>query len=415
MLSRKLPIACIILLLTIAGCSSYKAPQPPVPEEKPDSSPTAEAPKDHNTYAAPAPEASDSRSIRRPGQKTERKGFTSERVFFATNRKPSDSPSADSDPDQFFSAARSELRYGWCDVSIPYRRLPGSLPEPSILRLEFSQDPAKHIVLLEINLLPDADFWDQVRTRVEASEDRSLFLFIHGYAATFRDAARRTAQLAWDMNYSGAAMFFSWPAGGPEEGFLEGSNYLKDLRNAAASDYDLLTVLEQISLRSGARKIHVAAHSMGSHLLTESLKRWHDKLTPQSTRPAAFHKLVLAAPDVDAGLFVNKHGRQLAAFHSGLTVYASNSDRALDLSRKVNDYNPLGQINSDSLAGAREKLYDLVDVSTLASNWFDTGHLYYGDLPEMIHDLQLLFRGILAQDPARKLRLESDLFQLNPG
>ncbi|MEY3457095.1 MAG: hypothetical protein RL215_252, partial [Planctomycetota bacterium] len=204
MLSRKLSLACIILLFTIAGCSSNEAPQSPVPEENPDASPTAEAPmeeapkaepaggnaeipesspppqlpKDRNTYAAPAPpapEASDSRSIRRPGQKTERKGFTSERVFFATNRKPSDSPSADSDPDQFFSAARSELRYGWCDISIPYRRLPGSLPEPSILRLEFSQDPAKHIVLLEINLLPDADFWDQVRTRVEASEDRSLF------------------------------------------------------------------------------------------------------------------------------------------------------------------------------------------------------------------------------------------------
>ncbi|MFM8478695.1 MAG: hypothetical protein ACKOEO_23160, partial [Planctomycetaceae bacterium] len=111
--------------------------------------------------AAPeSPPASDSltqRIIRR-GTVAEHKGFSSEKVFFATNRRPAPEPDSSADPDTFFSAELGDLRYGTCSVSIPWRRQPGSLPEPSILRLEFSQNPAKHIVLMEIDLLPDAAF-----------------------------------------------------------------------------------------------------------------------------------------------------------------------------------------------------------------------------------------------------------------
>lgn len=366
--------------------------------------------------AAPeSPPASDSltQRISRRGTVAEHKGFSSEKVFFATNRRPAPEPDSSADPDTFFSAELGDLRYGTCSVSIPWRRQPGSLPEPSILRLEFSQNPAKHIVLMEIDMLPDAAFWQQLRSTVEASSDRRLLLFIHGYAATFRDAARRTAQIAWDMNYQGAAMFFSWPAGGYEEGSVEHGNYLKDLRLANLSRFDLITVLQQISARSGATSIHVVAHSMGGHLLTDSLVQIA-KSEAGSVPASQFRQLVLAAPDVDAQVFVEKQAANLAAFREGLTVYASDSDYALSASRTVNSYEPLGQINAWSRQGAKERLYSLIDVSALAKSWFSTGHLYYGDLPQVIRDFDLTFRGMTPADPARQLQQKAELFLLQP-
>jgi len=224
----------------------------------------------------------------------ERHGYTPERVYFATNREPDHAQAAGKDPDRYFGGDRGHLVYGTCEVSIPYRRAPGSLPEPSVLRLEFSQDPAKHVVLMEIELLPNADFWKQLRAAVEVSQDRQLLLFIHGYSATFRDAARRTAQMAYDLNYQGPSMFFSWPAGAESESFQEKANYLKDLRRAEESDEDLISVLAGISRYSGAKSIHLVAHSMGNFVLTEALKTIDDRRPSGISQSPLFDQVALA-------------------------------------------------------------------------------------------------------------------------
>jgi esterase/lipase superfamily enzyme len=348
----------------------------------------------------------------RPGMAKERHGYSPERVYFATNREPDQTTTARNDPDLFFSGDRGHLLYGTCEVSIPYKRKPGSLPEPSILRLEFSQDPAKHVVLMEIELLPNADFWKQLRSAVDASPDKQLMLFVHGYCATFRDAARRTAQVAYDINYQGPAMFFSWPAGAESESFEEKANYLKDLRRAEESDEDLITVLAGISRYSGAQSIHLVAHSMGNFLLTEALKTIDDRRPAGIQQTPLFDQVALAAPDINAREFVERTGERILPFSRRFTVYASTQDKALRLSRAVNGYEPLGFLNEYTRTGAKKRLFDLVDVSQLTTGWFDSGHIYYGDMPEMISDFRYLFRGIQAQSLQRGLSETPPIYRL---
>jgi esterase/lipase superfamily enzyme len=350
--------------------------------------------------------------IRRDGQTIERRGFTPERVYFATNRDP-DEEGAENDPDLFFGDERGDLTYGTCEVSIPYRRLPGSLPEPSVLRLEFQQDPAKHVVLMEIERLPDAEFWKRLRSAVDASPEKQLMLFVHGYCATFRDAARRTAQMAYDLNYQGPAMFFSWPAGSDLEGFEEKLNYVKDLRRAQESDEDLITVLSGISRWSGARKLQIVAHSMGNFVLTESLKRMADRLGSAEI-PVLFDQAVLAAPDINAREFVERSGRRVRPFSRRLTVYASTEDKALWVSKKVNGYEPLGFLNEYSQKGAQAELFDLVDASQLTDGWFDSGHIYYGDMPELLSDVRNVFLGVQASSLQRGLTASPPIFRIIP-
>ncbi len=350
--------------------------------------------------------------IRRSGMTKDRQGYSPERVYFATNREPEHAQAAGKDPDLYFGGDRGRLVYGTCEVSIPYRRAPGSLPEPSILRFEFSQDPAKHVVLMEIEMLPNADFWKQLRVAVDASPDRQLLLFVHGYCATFRDAARRTAQMAYDMNYGGPSMFFSWPAGAESESFEEKANYLKDLRRAEESDEDLITVLAGISRYSGAKSIHLVAHSMGNFVLTEALKTIDDRRPSGTTQKPLFDQVALAAPDIDSREFVERTGERILPFSRRFTVYASTHDKALRLSKAVNGFEPLGFLNEYSRFGAKKRLFDLVDVSQLTTGWFDSGHIYYGDMPEMISDFSFLFRGVQARSLQRGLSETPPIYRI---
>lgn len=391
------------------GGSAVAPPPPPAPQ------PAGAVPTvpDRNTSAGSQQSVAKSTTvIQRAGATKEHKGFSSELVYFATNREPSTAPEASTDPDLFFSDERGDVSYGACEVSIPYKRPPGSLPEPSVLSLEFSQDPQKHVVLMEIERMPDAEFWKQLRQKVEASPNRQLMMFVHGYCATFRDAARRTAQMAYDMNYNGPSMFFSWPAGSDLEGFQERANYLKDLRRAEESDEDLITVIGNISRLSGAERVHLVAHSMGNFILTEALKTIDDRRGGKGKLPLIFDQVVMAAPDLDAKDFVKTSGPRVRGFSRRFTVYASKQDLALKLSKTVNGFEPLGLLNDHSRRGAESKLYELVDASTAESGWFDSGHVYYGDMPEMLIDLAFVFRGIPAASLQRRLGETPPLFRL---
>ena len=62
------------------------------------------------------------------------------RVYFATNRELS----GDRHPARLFGSARGPLRFGSCEVSIPRDHRLGELESPSLLRLEFRQDPEQH-------------------------------------------------------------------------------------------------------------------------------------------------------------------------------------------------------------------------------------------------------------------------------
>jgi esterase/lipase superfamily enzyme len=103
-----------------------------------------------------------------------------------------------------------ELKFGMCEVSIPGgdRHNIGRLEAPSVWRLEFREDPAKHIVLLGVRPQSKIEFFEAVQTRVNDSAAKDAFVFVHGYNVSFEDAARRTGQLAYDLQFDGAPILY---------------------------------------------------------------------------------------------------------------------------------------------------------------------------------------------------------------
>lgn len=136
------------------------------------------------------------------------KNYAIVRTFFATDR----SVDLSKDAREMFGHGRADLKYGVAEVSIPRAHRMGELESPSFLKFEFREDPEKHIVLLSAKTFSLEQFVSAVEERVDRSEKKSAFVFVHGYNTSFEDASRRTAQIAYDLGFDGAPIFYSWPS-----------------------------------------------------------------------------------------------------------------------------------------------------------------------------------------------------------
>ncbi len=296
------------------------------------------------------------------------------RVFFATDRK--ENPG--SDIKSRFGAERGELKYGITKVSIPRDHRMGELESPSIWRLEFREDPAKHVVLLGTVISSKDEFFADVVARVRKSAKSSAFLFVHGYNVTFEDAARRTAQISYDLAFEGAPVFYSWPSQGKTIA------YTVDEQNIEWAQSNLRGFLEDFFTRSDAQNVYLIAHSMGNRALTLAVV---SLLTDKPALRNRLKEVILTAPDIDADVFKRDIAPALTATGRPITLYSSSEDTALVASKKVHGYPRAG----DSGQG----LVVLAGIETIDATGMDTsllGHSYFAETRSVLSDMFYLIR-----------------------
>ena len=215
---------------------------------------------------------------------------------------------------------------------------------------------------------------------------------MHGYNVSFEDAARRTAQIAYDLKFDGAPIFFSWPS---QAGILE---YTVDETNVSWAAPHLLRFLTEVAEQSGAERIHLIAHSMGNRALTSALR---DLSLMQKSDKPMFDEVVLTAPDIDADTFVNDIAPAVVKTARRVTLYSSSNDEALMVSKKVHGYPRAGDSGSQLvvLPGI-----DTVDVSAVDTSLL--GHTYYGDNSTVLADIFELLNASKPADQRHWLRPE---------
>ena len=303
-------------------------------------------------------------------------------IFFGSDR----SWESDAAKGLRFGSGRGELTFGSTLVSVPPGHRMGNLELPRLLRLELTPDRSKHFVIEKIQRLAEPDFFSQVRAHLGAAgSDGRSFVFIHGYNVSFDDAALRTAQLAVDLDVKAVPVFYSWPS----QGSLE--RYPVDAQNAEWTEANLRIFLEKFAESSGVNSIVVIAHSMGTRPASRALARILE------TRPALapkFAELVLAAPDIDAEVFVRDILPAYARINKSVTLYASSNDKALQASKKYNGAVRAGDSKPRPRIAAGLEAIDASDIDTDF-----LGHGYLVESRVLLTDLTLLFtRGLRARD-----------------
>lgn len=295
--------------------------------------------------------------------------YTVQQIFFATDRDYTESAL----PAAMFGARRAALQYGTCEVSIPRDHRMGELEQPAFWRFQFRPDPAKHVVLLAATLDTKEDFFAAMSHRLQQGSGHQAFIFFHGYNVSFEDAARRTGQMAYDLGFDGAAIFYSWPS----QASLHG--YMVDEGNIEWAQANITAFLRDVLSDAALHQVYLIAHSMGNRALTRALA---SLLTAEPALAAKVREIILAAPDIDAQVFKRDIAPALTASGRPLTLYAASNDLALAASKQIHGYARAG----DSGAG----LVVIKGIETIDASGVDTGfvkHAYFADNRSALADM----------------------------
>jgi esterase/lipase superfamily enzyme len=305
-------------------------------------------------------------------------------VYYATTRRRS----GRREVSQFYGVDRirkpAPAEYGIVTVNIPAGHQKGMVERPwSVFTVELKENVEKHVMLVSVRPQSKEALLGQLDGALR--EQGTAFVYVHGYYNSFADAARKTAQIATDLNI-GVPIMFSWASQDRFWGYFDDQESSRD-----AIDY-LADFLDDIQAQTSAKKIHLIAHSMGNEVLTQALKIIANRNAGKASAHR-FAETILAAPDVDTGVFLS--AVDLAKTISArVTTYVSSSDLAMMASNYFR--------KSSSRAGDSQpepvviEGVDTVDISAASNDWL--GHNYATSNQSVLRDLWAVVQGTQADE-----------------
>lgn len=303
-------------------------------------------------------------------------------VYYATTRQRSGQPG----PNLFYGTKRisksDPLELGMVTVNIPHDHAPGRIERPfSILTVEFKEVADKHVMLIGLKPGMKSDEYYPSLQNALRKKNEEAFVYIHGYWNSFADAARKTAQIANDLKIEMVPIMFSWASQNTFYGYLNDGEAARD-----AVDF-LYDFLWDMNTQTNVKKIHLIAHSMGNEVLTQALKALSTRPLPNG-RTYPFSELVLAAPDVDEGVFFSavKAARKICV---RTTAYVASNDLAMVASHLLRS-------TSYRVGDSRPEPFvfegvETIDVSNANNDWL--GHGYITSNRSVLQDLFSLLEG----------------------
>src|SRR5262245_46474741 len=365
-------------------------PPPPVSQPAPRSLPATDAPAPQPT---PAPGLESEKETTRslagppPGSPAQAEGdWDVVPVFYGTDRARKDQPKR-----LIYTSERARrLELGQALVTVPKTHQVPNIERPFAIRVPYFQvtiyegaeDPKNHFTIKEMSVLSREQFLAKARDRVNGSrafKDQAV-VFVHGYNNSFDYALYRTAQMAYDLKFDGAAFLYSWPSLG------DFSGYGYDRESSVQAEPYLRQYLELVLKETGAKGVSVIAHSMGNLPLLQVL---HD-LGPTLPPDVRLNQIIMAAPDIDRNVFENI-AADLQKYGRGVTLYASSNDRAMQVARRVAGGIPrAGDVPIDGpiiIDGI-----DTIDVTQTSLDYLALNHSIYAEKSALLNDISLLLQ-----------------------
>jgi len=261
--------------------------------------------------------------------------------------------------------------------------------------------------------------------QLDLTPRKEVFLYIHGYNNSFDDAAFGMAELWHFLGRIGVPMIYTWPAGYPG---LFGYTY--DRESSEFTIYHLREVLSLMSSFPEVEKIHLIAHSRGTDVAVAALRELTIEARAAGVDPKKrfkIHNLVLAAPDLDVDVAVQRMGGDwLAESVHRWTIYTSKADKAIGYASTL-FASPRGRVGSFRPQDAPDILKAWVKITTANFSVVDFSgegefldgyvHSYFRDAPSVSSDLVLMLRDDLdAGSPGRPLEhLGEKFWRVPPG
>ena len=293
-------------------------------------------------------------------------------VFYGTNREPKDKTDL---AKGYGNERANKLHLGSCTVNVPYERNKGEISGSFWQKVKHFDASYGDIKLQTLQDYEADDFWQTISTLLQPlePEEQQALVFIHGFNTSFEAAAIRATQISVDLEHRGVTAFFSWASKG------KALSYLSDEATVQYSEKHLTEFLTDFYKKSGAKRIHLIAHSMGNRALLEAVNR-----IQRNNPEVEFGQIILAAPDVDADVF-----EELSIAYPKLseqtTLYISQKDKAVGMSK---------WLHSHSRAGFTPPVCVVQQINTIEVeeevNLLELGHGYFAGRTRLLEDMKKL-------------------------
>jgi len=275
-----------------------------------------------------------------------------ETIYVATTR------AVDPETGTFGSKRSEQASFARYDIAIPSNRTPGTITFPPRGR---APDPTRDFLTTAEVIYPtEAPFRRDLSLalRRSGSSGREATIFVHGYNSTYSEGIYRIAQLSHDLELPGVTMHYAWPSAATPFG------YVYDRDSTVFARGGLESMLREVST-SGADRIFLVAHSMGSALVVETLRQLAIRGDRRTLGKIA--GVILISPDIDVDVFrVQAH--DIGQLPQPFLIFGSKADRALKLSAR--------------LTGQSARLGSLTNIAAVADldvTFFDVAAFDVGD------------------------------------
>ncbi len=256
---------------------------------------------------------------------------------------------------------------------------------------------------------------------LEHAPRKEVFMFVHGFANAFDDAAMTMADLWHFLGRGSVPVVYSWPAGRQ----VSARGYMYDRESGEFTIYHLKQFLKSLAAHSGIEKIHILAHSRGTAVVIATLRELKIEYTASDHDPAELKlgHVILAAADIDFDVAQQRISAENSPeIVDTFTMYSSIHDQALRLS----DYLSFGSARAgqvrleDMPKNLRSTIESMPNNNMIrvTSNRGGLGHSYFHSDPAVSSDLILLLRDdrLPGQEHGRPLRsLAPNFWQLDAG
>jgi esterase/lipase superfamily enzyme len=208
------------------------------------------------------------------------------------------------------------------------------------------------------------------------ANERTQLIVVCSRFQRLLDAIYRTAQIAYDLEFDGITMAYSWPSNGSV------LRYSADVENNQFTVESFKTFLKHLARKANVGVIHVIAHSMGNRAVATAL---YEIAISQSSHGRRIDNLILTAPDIDVDVF--KHiAAVMANTARRTTLYASSKDKALLASKRKHKYPRAGDAKDIVVIEG----IDSIDASRLDTDFLS--HCYYGDHASVLCDVYQMMK-----------------------
>lgn len=319
------------------------------------------------------------------------------RVWYGTNRKleTGDATLTSDTADVFEGTGENgeELRLGRADIWLPKlvdeggARERGETPHVQGQAPSDANKLAEYVFLTRITTNGREHFTATLQDAIYYEGSNAVLLFVHGFNVKFDEALVRAAQLSNDLSRDrtydvGVPVLYSWPSVGE----VSIDDYRGDRDRSLASAPYLEEFLDLITEDLDVDRINIIAHSMGNRVLTKALEDYARDYLIRHDRDDLEFRILLVAADVEREVFAAANG-VFDNLDANVTIYTSDTDRALLASDILNQAKRLGDTDTDKPYIRDAQNYQTIDATAVTTQLFGIGHNYYSDNPTILWDM----------------------------